>query len=72
MVNSRLLFTSLLELGGGNNTASMTCTTPLSAKILATVTLALFIKTPSALIVTCLVSLGCWGHQLPLSFGVKA
>ena len=43
---------SVIVFDGGNNTASMTCTTPLSATTSATVTCALFINTPSVLIVT--------------------
>ena len=38
--------------GFGNNTASTTCTTPLSATTSATVTIALSIYTPDELIVT--------------------
>ena len=42
---------SVLELGGGNSTALMTCTTPLSATKSTTVTLASLTKTPSLLMV---------------------
>src|SRR5512133_2555388 len=49
---STIISTTVAGNEDGINTASITCTTPLSASISATVTLALFIKTPSELIVT--------------------
>ena len=42
----------MLDGAGGSKTASITCTTPLSATISATVTKALSMYTPDELIVT--------------------